>query len=129
MHCATGWSRAVAAHGRGAVRRCGAERLANTSYFAFPGIDGETLVMALDRAGFAVASGSACSSGSTDPSPVLLAMGVERELARCAVRVSLGRDNEMSQVERFLRALQGEILQVEKAGGDCGYDRAANRNM
>jgi cysteine desulfurase len=88
----------------------GAERLANTSYFAIPGIDGETLVMALDRAGFAVASGSACSSGGTDPSPVLLAMGVERELARCAVRVSLGRDNEMSQIEGFLRALQGETL-------------------
>lgn len=92
----------------------GAERLANTSYFAIPGIDGETLVMALDRAGFAMASGSACSSGGTDPSPVLLAMGVERELARCAVRVSLGRDNEMSQIERFLLALQGEILGLKR---------------
>ena len=92
----------------------GAKRLANTSYFAVPGIDGETLVMALDRAGFAVASGSACSSGGTDPSPVLLAMGVERELARCAVRISLGRDNEMSQIERFLLALQGEILSLKR---------------
>lgn len=91
-----------------------AERLANTSYFAVPGIDGETLVMALDRAGFAVASGSACSSGGTDPSPVLLAMGVERELARCAVRVSLGRENEMRQVENFLHALQGEILGLKR---------------
>jgi len=92
----------------------GAERLVNTSYFAIPGIEGETLVMALDRAGFSVASGSACSSGGTDPSPVLLAMGVERGLARCAVRVSLGRDNEMSQVERFLLALQGEILGLKR---------------
>ena len=92
----------------------GAERLANTSYFAIPGIDGETLVMALDRAGFAVASGSACSSGGTDPSPVLLAMGVERELARCAVRVSLGRENEMRQIENFLHALQGEILGLKR---------------
>lgn len=92
----------------------GARRLGNTSYFAFPGIDGETLVMALDRAGFAVASGSACSSGGTDPSPVLLAMGVERELARCAVRVSLGKNNEMSQVERFLQVLQSEILGLKK---------------
>jgi cysteine desulfurase len=92
----------------------GAERLVNTSYFAIPGIEGETLVMALDRAGFSVASGSACSSGGTDPSPVLLAMGVERGLARCAVRVSLGRDNEMSQVERFLLALQGEIFGLKR---------------
>ena len=91
-----------------------AERLPNTSYFAFPGIDGETLVMGLDRAGFAVASGSACSSGSGDPSPVLLAMGVERELARGAVRVSLGKDNDMGQVERFLQALQGEIFNLRR---------------
>jgi cysteine desulfurase len=41
-------------------------------------------------------------------------MGVERELARCAVRVSLGRDNEMSQIERFLQALQGEILGLKR---------------
>jgi len=92
----------------------GAERLPNTSYFAFPGIEGETLVMALDRAGYAVASGSACSSGGTDPSPVLLAMRVERELARCAVRVSLGSDNEMNQVERFLLALQDEIFRLKR---------------
>lgn len=92
----------------------GVERLANTSYFAFPGIEGETLVMALDRAGFALASGSACSSGGTDPSPVLLAMGIERDLARCAVRISLGKDNEMGQVERFLQALQGEVGRLKR---------------
>ncbi len=86
-----------------------AERLANTSFFAFPGIEGETLVMALDRAGFAVASGSACSSGSADPSHVLLAMGVEPELAKGAVRVSLGRGNEREQVARFVRALRVEL--------------------
>lgn len=92
----------------------GVERLVNTSYFAFPGIEGETLVMALDRAGFALASGSACSSGGADPSPVLLAMGIERDLARCAVRISLGKDNEMSQVERFLHALQGEMDSLKR---------------
>lgn len=90
------------------------ERLPNTCYFAFPGVDGEALVMGLDRAGFAVASGSACSSGSGDPSPVLQAMGVERELARGAVRVSLGKDNDMAQVERFLQALQGEIFSLRR---------------
>lgn len=91
-----------------------AERLPNTSYFALPGVDGEALVMGLDRAGFAVASGSACSSGSGDPSPVLLAMGIERELARGAVRVSLGKDNDLAQVERFLQALQGEIYSLRR---------------
>lgn len=92
----------------------GAGRLPNTSFFAVPGIDGETLVMALDRAGFAVASGSACSSDSTDPSAVLLAMGVERDLARGAVRISLGRANAMEQVERLLAALQNEISKLKK---------------
>jgi cysteine desulfurase len=92
----------------------GAERLPNTTYFAFPGIDGETLVMAMDRAGFGVASGSACSSDSIDPSPVLLAMGVERDLARGAVRVSLGRDNTPAEVTAFLQALQGETVRMNR---------------
>jgi cysteine desulfurase len=66
-----------------------ASRLPNTSFFAFPNVEGETLVTALDKAGFAVASGSACSSDSNEPSHVLLAMGIEEDLARGAVRVSL----------------------------------------
>lgn len=98
----------VAALG-GVIFGARAQRLANTSYFAFPGIEGETLLMALDRAGFAVASGSACASGSTEPSAVLLAMGVEPELAKGAIRVSLGRGNSMQQIESFIRVLQVEL--------------------
>lgn len=82
-----------------------APRLPNTSYFSFPGIDGETLVVELDRQGFGVAAGAACSSGSTEPSPVLAAMGIEPELARGAVRVSLGQDNTAGEVERFLETV------------------------
>lgn len=82
-----------------------AERLPNTTYFALPGIDGETLVIQLDQAGFAVAAGAACSSGSTQVSPVLQAMGVPDELGRGAVRVSLGKDNTPAQVDGFLQAL------------------------
>ncbi len=82
-----------------------APRLANTSFFAFPGIDGDTLVGKLDRVGFAVASGSACSSANPEPSHVLLAMGVAPELARSAVRVSLGAGNTLADVDEFLRAL------------------------
>ncbi|MBA2352949.1 MAG: cysteine desulfurase [Burkholderiales bacterium] len=92
----------------------GAERIPNTSYFAFPGIDGETLVVELDRAGFAVASGSACSSTSTEPSPTLLAMGVDPALARCAVRVSLGRGNNANQVDHFLKALEAIVRQMKR---------------
>ena len=91
-----------------------AERLPNTSFFAFPDIEGETLVGALDRKGFAVASGSACSSDSTEPSHVLLAMGVEDDLARGAVRVSLGKDNTPEQIDAFLAALESELLRLKR---------------
>jgi len=90
------------------------ERLGNTSFFAFDGVDGETLVMALDRAGYAVASGSACSSDSSDPSPVLMAMGVRPELAQGAVRVSLGPENTVQQVEGFLQALREQLSRMRK---------------
>lgn len=80
----------------------GAPRLPNTCYFAFPGLDGETLVERLARQGFAVASGAACSSARTEPSHVLLAMGVEPQVARGAVRVSFGAGNSAEEVDAFL---------------------------
>jgi cysteine desulfurase len=87
-------------------------RIPNTSFFAFRNIDGETLVTALDKAGFAVASGSACSSDSDKPSHVLLAMGVEEDLARGAVRVSFGASNTLEQVQHFLTALEKELTRL-----------------
>lgn len=92
----------------------GAERLSNTSFFAFNEIDGETLVMALDRKGFAVASGSACSSDSSEPSSVLLAMGVEPDLAKGAIRVSLGMQNSQEQIDTFLAVLEQEITRLRQ---------------
>ena len=91
-----------------------ARRLSNTLYFAFPGIEGETLVGQLDRAGFAVASGSACSSANPEPSPVLQAMGVEPGLARGAVRVSLGAANTAQQLEDFLLTLQHTVSKLRR---------------
>lgn len=91
-----------------------ADRLPNTSFFAFPNIEGETLVMALDRQGFAVASGSACSSDSIEPSHVLLAMGIAPEIARGAVRASLGAGNSLMQVEAFLQTLEHELLRMNR---------------
>jgi cysteine desulfurase len=91
-----------------------AARLANTSFFAFNEIEGETLVMALDRKGFAVASGSACSSDSTEPSHVLMSMGVAPDLARGAVRVSFGAKNTSDELNRFLAALQSEVQRLRE---------------
>jgi cysteine desulfurase len=96
------------------------ERLPNTVYFALPGIDGETLVGKLDRAGFAVASGAACSSANPEPSHVLMAMGVEPALARGAVRVSLGRDTTEQQVGDFLLALAETVFQLKRLAALAG---------
>lgn len=91
----------------------GAERLPNTVFFALAGIDGETLVAKLDRAGFAVASGSACSSANPEPSHTLLAMGVERDLARNAVRVSIGRATTVAEMHDFAAALARVVSELK----------------
>lgn len=84
----------------------GAERLPNTLQFAVSGYDGEALLMQLDRKGFAVSSGSACASGSGEPSHVLIGMGLSREVAKGAIRVSIGKDNTSAEIDQFLAALQ-----------------------
>lgn len=89
-----------------------AERVANTCCFAVAGIDGETLVLRLDQAGIAVSSGSACASGSGEPSPVLLAMGVEPQLARASVRLSFGEGNTAADVDMFLTILAAELKKL-----------------
>jgi cysteine desulfurase len=81
-----------------------APRLPNTVCFAAPGVEAATLMIALDLAGVAVSSGSACSSGKVGPSHVLAAMGVRPELARGAIRLSLGWASEEADVERFAAA-------------------------
>ena len=82
-----------------------APRIANTAGIRFEGIDGEALVIALDLRGFAVSSGSACSSGAVEPSHVLLAMGLSPEQARSSLRFSLGRQNTAEQVEALIDAV------------------------
>jgi cysteine desulfurase len=97
-----------------------AERLPNTVFFAFAGIDGDTLVGQLDQAGFACGSGSACSSTDPGPSHVLRAMGVEPDLARGAVRVSMGRDTGSDEIEMFATTLAhivGELKNLAAVAG------------
>ena len=79
-----------------------AERLPNTSCIVTPGLSAETQLMALDLAGVAVSSGSACSSGKVGPSHVLAAMGYAAEVARCAVRVSFGWRSGEADVDGFM---------------------------
>lgn len=81
-------------------------RLGNTSAFIVPGLKAETMLMALDLAGIAISSGSACSSGKVRRSHVLEAMGVAPELAEGALRVSLGWASRESDIEFFMTALE-----------------------
>ena len=80
------------------------KRLPNTSCFATPGWKGETQVMQMDLAGFAISAGSACSSGKVRASKVLTAMGYDERVAGSAIRVSLGRNTTEDDVLRFAEA-------------------------
>lgn len=90
------------------------ERLPNTVYFALPEIDGETLVGQLDSAGYAVASGAACSSANPEPSHVLRAMGVDAQFARGAVRVSLGSGSSAAHVADFIAVLADTLFKLRR---------------
>jgi cysteine desulfurase len=90
-----------------------AQRVPNTSYFAFHGIDGETLIIELDKLGFGVAAGAACSSTNPEPSATLLAMGVAPDLARGAVRFSLGAVNTAHNVDDFLLAVKQVVARLK----------------
>ena len=93
------------------------ERLPNTSNIYFAGVEGEAVVIALDLKGFAVSSGSACSSGSVEPSHVLLAMGYSRQDARRSVRFSLGRGNTEESVDALAEAVIASVRQLRGAHG------------
>jgi cysteine desulfurase NifS len=84
-------------------------RLPNTLNMCLPGIRGESLVMAMDQKGIAFSSGSACRSGSPAPSHALLAMGLSEEDAHCSIRLSLGLQNTMEEIERTISLFQETI--------------------
>ncbi len=102
----------------GAVVHCRtAPRLPNTSHVAFPGAEGEALLIRLDLAGFAVSTGSACSSGTVEPSKTLLAMGLPAAEALSSIRVSFGISNRPAEVDRFLVALGREVATLRRLTG------------
>ena len=90
------------------------ERLPGTLSFSAPGFTSETQLMALDLAGIAISSGSACSSGKTKPSHVLCAMGANDELARCGVRISLGWNSSQDDADAFITAWQDAYARVKE---------------
>jgi cysteine desulfurase len=99
------------------VNGAGAPRTPNTSNLRFDGIDSEPLLIALDLRGFAVSSGSACSSGASEPSHVLVAIGLTPEQARSSIRVSLGRGNDAAQVDALVDALAECVAHLRRIAG------------
>ena len=96
------------------VNGAGAPRLPNTLSICFPGCDAEALLMALDLDGLAASAGSACHSGSTKPSGVLLAMGLSPEEARSTLRLSLGWTTTPEEIEAALRMLPPRVERVRR---------------
>jgi cysteine desulfurase len=92
----------------------GAPRVPNTTNIRFDSIEGEALVIALDLKGLAVSTGSACSSGSIEPSHVLTAMGLSRDCAKASIRVSLGKQNTAEDVETALALIPEAVLRLRK---------------
>jgi cysteine desulfurase len=90
-------------------------RLPNTSNLLFREVSAETLLIALDAAGFAVSTGSACSSGSVEPSHVLLAMGRTNPEARSSVRFSFSRYNTVEEVDRLIDAVIAAVRRIRQA--------------
>jgi cysteine desulfurase len=93
------------------------ERLPNNASFCFAGTQGEALVVSLDLDGFSASSGSACTSGNTDPSHVLLALGLDRDLAQGSLRLTLGRATTEGDVAALLAALPPIVARLRAASG------------
>ena len=99
-------------------------RLPNNINVCFEGIDGESLLMRLDMEGICATSGSACTSGSIDPSHVLSAMGIEDQLARGALRLSLGRGTTEAEVEHVLEVLPKIVKDLREYSPIYNYEDA-----
>ena len=98
----------------------GSARAPHVMNVSVAGADGEALLMHLDLAGVAVSSGSACSTGSVEPSHVLIAMGVPRELALAAIRFSLGRQSSEADIDRAAQVMPEVVAKVRKLAGILG---------
>jgi len=89
-------------------------RTPNTTNIQFDAIDGEAMVIALDLRGFAVSTGSACSSGAITPSHVLTAIGLSEDRARSSIRFSLGHSNTEEQVDQLVEALEASVAHLRR---------------
>lgn len=128
------WLKDEGARGRGAalrdrleralVERCGAvvnglgaERLWNTTNVGFAGLEAEAILILLSERGVLASAGAACSSGSLDPSPVLLAMGVEPKVAHGSVRFSIGRETTQAEIDEAIKVIAECVGRLRSSWG------------
>jgi cysteine desulfurase len=90
------------------------KRLVNNAHFRFDFIEGEGLILQLDFKGIAASTGSACSTGSLEPSHVLLALGLTHEQAHGSLRITLGRENTEEEVDYLLEVLPGVVSKLRE---------------
>jgi cysteine desulfurase len=93
------------------------KRLPNNVNFSFAGIEGEALLIALDQKGFAVSTGSACSSHNLESSHVLLALGIPEERTHSSLRITLGKDTAAKEIEKFLKVLPKVVERLREISG------------
>ena len=91
-------------------------RLPNNCHLSFPGVNGEALVLRLDLAGIAVSGGSACTSGSVEPSHVLEAIGLPEVLSKGSVRLTLGTETTQDEIDETVEVLTGIVKDLQKWG-------------
>ena len=108
----------------GAQRFGGDPRVPGTTNLGFAGVEGELVLAGLDLAGVAVSTGAACTSGSLDPSPVLLALGLDRQTALTAVRFSLGRETTPQEIDHVLAVLPEIVERVRRVDKQLRQPRA-----
>ncbi|HEX6494030.1 MAG TPA: cysteine desulfurase family protein, partial [Acidobacteriaceae bacterium] len=99
------------------VNGAGALRVPNTTNLYFGGVDAEALIIALDLQGLAISAGSACQSGATEPSHVLVAMGLPEQRARGSVRLSLSRLNTLSEVDAAIELVSAAVSRLRAIAG------------
>ena len=93
------------------------ERLPNNASFCFEGVEGESILLNLDLLGIAASTGSACTSGSVDPSHVLLAMGLPPEVAHGSLRLTLGKGNTDEDIDTILNTVPGIVEKLRGLRG------------
>ena len=94
-----------------------AGRLSNNFSCCFRNVEGESVLLALDLAGIAASSGSACTTGALEPSHVLTAMGIDRDLAHASLRLTVGEENTDAQIDRVLEVLPGIVAKLRRLAG------------